>query len=236
MTRAEDRGVRDRLDQVAGAPMLRARPWDVIGAAVGAPMVLWGLLGWFGTVGDTGRGIPGFFSAPGAVGIGLVLAASALTLGQIFEGRAHRATGPPVAVLLAGAAAILILGGMIAKPESTTIQSGSVTGLVTAIGQTTALLVGWVKGSGKSVRSANMRAYLAQQAAADEAAVRPPAVVTYPVPDTRSQPPPAGHPSSGYPSSGYPPSGYPPSGHPPSGYLPPGSYPPPNLGYPAAPR
>ena len=61
---------------MAAGALIRARPWDVIGAGLAVPMVLWGFLGWFGTVGDAAGGQPGFFSGTGAAGIGLVLAAA----------------------------------------------------------------------------------------------------------------------------------------------------------------
>src|SRR6476646_9214485 len=101
-----------QLEQVAAGALIRARPWDVVGAGLAAPMVLWGFLGWFGTVGDSAGGQPGFFSGTGAAGIGLVLAAAALTLNQSLEGRPHQRTSPPVAVFLAGAGSIIVLGGM----------------------------------------------------------------------------------------------------------------------------
>ena len=90
------------LDQLAAGALVRARPWDVAGAAFGAPMVLWGFLGWFGTVGDSGGGMSGFYSGTGAAGIGLVLAASAATVHLLLAGRPHRAEAPPVGALLAG--------------------------------------------------------------------------------------------------------------------------------------
>ena len=48
-----------QLDQLPAGAVVRARPWDVVGAALAAPMVLWGFLGWFGTVGDSGGGTSG---------------------------------------------------------------------------------------------------------------------------------------------------------------------------------
>jgi len=159
------------LDQLAAGALLRARPWDVVGAALGVAMVLWGFMGWFGTVGDSAGGTPGFFSGTGAAGIALVLAASALTLNQVLAGRAHEAAAPPVAALLAGAAAIIVLGGMVAKPDSATIQAGSVAGLLTAAAQAIALVFGWLRGSDKSVSAARVRALHAEQAAADQRAV-----------------------------------------------------------------
>jgi hypothetical protein len=203
------------LDDVAGAALIKARPWDVVGAAVGALMLVWGLLGWFGTVGDSGSGVPGFYSGPGAAGIGLVLAASALATNQILAGRAHTSAAPPVSVLLAGAASIVILGGMLAKPGSTTIQAGSVAGLMTALTQVLCLTVGWVKGSGKAVKAAKVAAWQAQQAAAERATA---------LPAMRSTP------QYGSGISGYPPPAppyYPTGAYPPV----PGTYPPP-IGYP----
>jgi len=159
-----------QLEQMAAGTLIRARPWDVIGAGLAVPMVLWGFLGWFGTVGDAAGGQPGFFSGTGAAGIGLVLAAAAVALNQSLAGRPHQRTSPPVAALLAGAASVVVLGGMIAKPDSATIQAGSVAGLLTALSQLGALLLGWLSGSEKSVKEANVRAVQAQQAAADLAA------------------------------------------------------------------
>ncbi|HTZ43905.1 MAG TPA: hypothetical protein VMB79_08565 [Jatrophihabitans sp.] len=159
-----------QLDQLPAGAVVRARPWDVIGAGLGAPMVLWGFLGWFGTVGDSGGGMPGFYSGAGAAGIGLVLAASSLTLTLMLSGRAHDRGSPPAAVFLAGAAVIVILGGMVAKPDSATIQAGSVAGLLTALSQGAVLVRGWLQGSQKSVKAANVRALNAQQVAADQAA------------------------------------------------------------------
>jgi len=158
------------LDQLAAGALVRARPWDVAGAAFGAPMVIWGFLGWFGAIGDSGGGISGFYSGTGAAGIGLVLAASAVVLHQILAGRAHLAETPPVAAMLAAGAAIIVLGGMIAKPDSATVQAGSVAGLLTATGQAVALTVGWLRGSDKTVRAERVRALHAEQAAADLAA------------------------------------------------------------------
>src|ERR1700712_1649498 len=141
------------IDQLAAGALVRARPWDVVGAALGAPMVLWGFLGWFGTVGDSGGGTSGFYSGTGAAGIARVLAASALTLNQVLAGRAHQAETPPVAAMLAGAAAVIVLGGMIAKPDSATVQAGSLAGLLTAAGQAVALVFGWLRGSDKAGRA-----------------------------------------------------------------------------------
>ena len=62
-----------QLDQLAAAAVVRARPWDVVGAALGAPDGAVGLPRWFGTAGDAGAGVPGFFAGTGAAGIGLVL-------------------------------------------------------------------------------------------------------------------------------------------------------------------
>src|ERR1700709_1044966 len=115
-----------QLDQLAAGAIVRARPWDAVGVALAAPMVVWGFLGWFGTVGDSGGGQPGFFAGTGAAGIGLVLAASALTLSHVLAGGPCSRTSPPAPVFLAGVAAIIVLGGLIAKPDSTTIQAGAV--------------------------------------------------------------------------------------------------------------
>ncbi|HEX2902176.1 MAG TPA: hypothetical protein VHO01_01855 [Jatrophihabitans sp.] len=222
-----------QLDQLPAGTILRARPWDVLGAGLAAPMVLWGFLGWFGTVGDSSGGASGFFSGTGAVGIGAVLAAAALTTNQMLAGRAHSRTSPPVAVLLAGIASVIILGGMIAKPDSATIQAGSVAGLLTALTQSAVLVVGWLKGSQKTVKAANIRAVDAQQAAADLAAR-----ASYGSPYTGygngsaqahpGRPGAAGYPPPGYPPGGYPPAGYAPgqAAHPagPAGF-PPGQYP-----------
>ncbi|HEX4727602.1 MAG TPA: hypothetical protein VH298_07380 [Jatrophihabitans sp.] len=160
-----------QLEQVAAGALIRARPWDLTGVGLAAPMVIWGFLGWFGTVGDSAGGLPGFFSGAGAAGIGLVLAAAAVALNQSLAGRPHQPTSPPVAAMLAGAGALVVLGGMIAKPDSATIQAGSVLGLLTALGQAGALVIGWLRGSEKSLKAANVRAAQAQQAAADQAAL-----------------------------------------------------------------
>lgn len=204
-----------QLDQLPAAAVMRTRPWDVIGAGLAAPMVLWGFLGWFGTAGDSGGGMPGFYAGAGAAGIGLVLAAAGLTVNQLLAGRPHERASPPAAVLLAAAAAIVILGGMVAKPDSATIQAGSVAGLLTAVSQGVVLTRGWLQGSQKSVKAANVRALNERQAAADLAASA----------------------SSGYPPGGYPagPAGY--GGQPgwpaTSGY--PAGYPPPTPRYPQVP-
>src|SRR4051795_10479461 len=132
-----------QLDQLPAGAVVRARPWDVIGAGLAAPMVLWGFLGWVGPVGDAGGGLPGFYSGTGAAGIALVLAAAALTMNLLLAGRPHEKNSPPVAVFLAAAAAIVILGGMVAKPDSATIQAGSVAGLLTALTQGAVLTRGW---------------------------------------------------------------------------------------------
>ena len=178
-----------QLDQLPAGAVVRARPWDVIGAGLAAPMVLWGFLGWFGTVGDSGGGMPGFYSGTGAAGIGLVLAAAALTANQLLAGRPHEKASPPVSVFLAAAAAIVILGGMVAKPDSATIQAGSVAGLLTALTQGLVLTRGWLQGSQKSVKAANVRALNERQAAADLAAA-------------------ASQPGRGWPPGGYQPAGY----------------------------
>jgi hypothetical protein len=221
----------DRLEQVAAGSLIRARPWDVTGAALGIPMILWGFLTWFGIVGDTGGGIPGFFSGAGAAGIGLVLAASAVTMTQILSGGAYLSGAPPVQTFLAGAAAIVILGAMIAKPDSSTIEAGSVTGLFTALAQVGALVVGWLRGSDKTVKAANVRALYEQQAAADHVAraraAQPPPWATRGQPETRSPgqyPPAQQYPAGGYPPQQYPPQPYPPQPYPPQPY-PPQQYP-----------
>jgi hypothetical protein len=203
------------LDQLAAGALVRARPWDVAGAVLGVAMVLWGFLGWFGTVGDSSGGSSGFYSGTGAAAIGLVLAASALTVNQLLAGRAHEAAAPPVSALLAGAASIIILGGMIAKPDSATVQAGAVAGLLTAIAQAVALMMGWLRGSGKSVNAANVRALHAQQAAADYAAS-----TAYPNYGPPPYPQPR-YPQPGYPQPSYPqPYGQSPYGQPPYGQAP----------------
>lgn len=212
------------VDQLAAGALVRARPWDVVGAVLGVAMVLWGFLGWFGTVGDSAGGSSGFYSGTGAAGIGLVLAASALTLNQVLAGRAHEATAPPVAALLAGAAGIIILGGMIAKPDSATVQAGSVAGLLTAIGQAVALVMGWLRGSGKSVNAAKVRALRAQQAAADYAASTAyPSYGQPPYPQARSSQP--SYPQASYPRAYGQPAGPPPYGQVPAGQSPYGQAP-----------
>ncbi|HEY2043548.1 MAG TPA: hypothetical protein VGH11_12795 [Jatrophihabitans sp.] len=236
--------VRDQFDQLAASALIKARPWDVVGIALAIPMLLWGFLNWFGAVGDTAGGVPGFFSGTGAAGIGLVLAASALSLTQVLAGRAHVATAPPASAMLAGAAAIVILGGIVAKPDSTTVAAGSVAGLLTAVSQVVALLLGWTKGSGKSVNAARMQAWQAEQDAADNAADRTAArasnalnqagqtgsqfVPGYPAPNQYRQypygPPPGQYGPGQYPPGQYPPRQYPPGQYP-SGQYPPGEYP-----------
>jgi hypothetical protein len=203
-----------QFEQVAAGALIRARPWDLTGAGLAAPMVVWGFLGWFGTVGDSAGGQPGFFSGTGAAGIGLVLAAAAVALNQSLAGRPHEPTSPPVAAMLSGAGALVILGGMIAKPDSATIQAGSVAGLLTALAQAGALVMGWLRGSEKSLKAANVRAAQAQQAAADQAALYGSApygggqYVTGPYGPTyqpvRSYPAP---PAPRYPATQYPPGG-----------------------------
>jgi hypothetical protein len=232
-----------QLDQLPAGAVVRARPWDVIGAGLAAPMVLWGFLGWFGTVGDSGGGMPGFYSGTGAAGIALVLAAAALTANQLLAGRPHERSSPPVSVFLAAAAAVVILGGMVAKPDSATIQAGSVAGLLTALSQGLVLIRGWLQGSQKSVRAANVRALNERQAAADLAAVagqpgrgwppgsyQPTNYGGWPA-TTGSYPAQSSPQGPGYPHApGYPqgPSGYPPGpGYPPAGYPAAGGYPPP---------
>jgi hypothetical protein len=204
-----ERRALDRLDQLAGAALVRARPWDVIGAALAGPMLLWGFFGWFGTVGDAGGGVPGFFGGTGAAGISLVLAASALTLNLVLAGKAHTNSAPPVAVLLAGSAVIVILGGLVAKPDSSTIGAGAVAGLLTAISQATTLTIGWVKGSGKAVKAARVAALVAQQDAADQAGAGRAA---------RPQYGPGGYPQTQYPSATYPQAQYPQAQYPQAQY------------------
>lgn len=202
-----------QLEQLPAGAIVRARPWDVGGVGLAAPMVLWGFLGWFGTVGDSSGGASGFFSGTGAVGTGLVFAAAACTLNQVLAGRPHERTSPPLSALLSAAAVIVILGGMVAKPDSATIQAGAVAGLLTALTQAAVLVLGWLQGSEKTVKAANIRAVDAQQAAADLAAR-----TTY------------GSPYQGYgngSSQPYPPRTAPP-GYAPGygpGYPPPGQYP-----------
>ena len=189
-----------QLDELPAGPVVRARPWDVIGAGLAAPMVLWGFLGWFGIAGDTGGGQPGFYSGAGAAGIALVLAAAGLTTNQLLAGRPHEKASPPVAVFLSAAASVIILGGMVAKPDSATIQAGSVAGLLTALSQCAVLTRGWLQGSKKSVKAANVRALNERQAAADLAALA-------------GQPgrygSPGGYPALGYPGASAVPAGYP---------------------------
>ena len=238
-----------QFEQLPAAAMVRARPWDVIGAGLAAPMLLWGFLSWFGTVGDSGGGTSGYYSGAGAAGIGLVLAAAALMVNQLLSGRPHDRSAPPVGVLLATAAAIVILGGMVAKPDSSTIQAGSVAGLLTALSQAAVLVRGWLKGSQKTVKAANVRALNARQEAADLAAgIGTPGYQAYPAPGYGAPPygavpygaTPYGAPAYGAPAYGAPtyrpstsgqPVGYPQPGYPHSG-PPQGGYPAP--GYPAA--
>ena len=219
------------LDQLPAGLLVRARPWDVIGAGLAAPMVLWGFLGWFGIAGDSGGGMPGFYSGAGAAGIGLVLAATGLTVNQLLAGRPHDRTSPPAAVFLAAAGSLIILGGMVAKPDSATIQAGSVAGLLTALTQGAVLTRGWLQGSQKSVKAGNVRALNERQAAADMAAMA-----------SQQQRYGPGYPT-GYPvAPGYPAAGYPVGAGPPAGYgWPAGSgpagpgYPPPVPRYPQLP-
>ncbi len=191
-----------QLDQLPAGAVVRTRPWDVIGAGLAAPMVLWGFLGWFGTAGDSGGGMPGFYAGAGAAGIGLVLAAAALTVNQLLAGRPHQKASPPVAVFLAAAAAVVILGGMVAKPDSATIQAGSVAGLLTAVSQAAVLTRGWLQGSQKSVKAAHVRALNERQAAADLAASVGPG---YPAGPAGYGGQPGGWPAAGGYSAGYPP-------------------------------
>ncbi|HET6210098.1 MAG TPA: hypothetical protein VFD94_06930, partial [Jatrophihabitans sp.] len=224
-----------QLEQVAAGALIRARPWDVAGVGLAAPMVIWGFLGWFGTVGDSAGGQPGFFSGTGAAGIGLVLAAAAVALNQSLAGRPHQPTSPPVAALLAGSGALLILGGMVAKPDSATVQAGSVAGLLTALSQAVVLVIGWLRGTEKSLKAANVRAVQAQQAAADRAAqygsgqyggaqygggpYQPYRPSGFP------PPPPPRYPAAQYPAAQYPAGQYP-GGQYPGGQYPGGQYPP----------
>ena len=248
----DPRGSGNLLRQLGGAAVLRARPWDVIGAALGAPMIIWGLLDWFATAGDSGGGTSGFYSGTGAAGIALVLAASALTLNLALSGRAHSDTAPPVAVFLATGAAIIVLGGMLVKPSSITISAGAVAGLLTALSQAFCLTCGWVKGSGKTVSAARMAAFTAAQDEADRAASGQPgwqrlpsappgypaagyASPGYPSPGYPGQGYPGqAYPGQGYPGQGYPGQVYPGQGYPGQGYGPPGYPPPPPSGYPPA--
>jgi hypothetical protein len=230
-----------QLGQLPAGPLVRARPWDVIGAGLAAPMVLWGFLGWFGIAGDSGGGMPGFYSGAGAAGIGLVLAAAGLTANQLLAGRPHDRASPPTAVFLAAAASVVILGGMVAKPDSATIQAGSVAGLLTALTQGAVLIRGWLQGSQKSVKAANVRALNERQAAADLAAAasQPPRYgAGYPgYPIAPGYPVSAGYPA-GYPAGmNYPGSGYPTAagGWPPGGGPPGPNYPPPVPRYPQLP-
>jgi hypothetical protein len=202
-----------QLEQVAAGALIRARPWDLTGVGLAAPMVLWGFLGWFGTVGDSAGGQPGFFSA----------------------------------AMLAGAGALIVLGGMIAKPDSTTIQAGSVLGLLTALGQAGALVIGWLRGSEKSLKAANVRAAQAQQAAADQAAlygVGPYGATPYGATPygagqyVAGQYGPSYQPYRSYPAPPaprYPAAQYPPGGPAQSGQYPGWSTSPPAQQYPAAP-
>ena len=224
----------ERVKQLAGAALVRARPWDVVGAALAVPMVVWGLLDWFGNVGDSGGGVPGFYSAPGAAGIALSMAASAVVANQILSGRAHENSAPPVAVLLAIASAISVLGGVLAKPTSTTIQAGAVAGLLTCLTQAVVLAVGWMKGSGKAVKAARVAQWREQQELADRAAADraiPPRIAPGAfVPGLGPGPgypqyPPAQYPPAQYPPAQYPPSQYPPAQSPPMQYPPPPQYP-----------
>lgn len=204
-------------------------------------MVLWGFLGWFGTVGDSGGGVSGFFSGAGATGIGLVFAATAVSAHQILLGRAHTRTSPPLSAFLSAAGVIVILGGLIAKPDSSTIQAGAVAGLLTALVQAGSLTIGWLAGSEKSVKAANIRAIDAQQAAADQAAANPYLGYGNGYPPAR-YPHGYGQPQYGAPQYGQPQYGGPQYGqpygqnHPPvQGQYPPGQYPPPGS-YPYPPR
>lgn len=146
--------------------LLRARVWDVLGAAATVPMVLFGFFSWFGLVGDTG-GEAGFYNGTGAAAIALSVAAGSVALNQMLSGRPHRPQAPPVQAFLAAGSAVVVLGGMLAKPDSVTVQVGSFGGLMVAVAQAILLTVGWVKGSGKTVKAANLRAVDAEQEVAD---------------------------------------------------------------------
>jgi hypothetical protein len=247
MTQSRTPEAPGEVGQFAAAALVRSRPWDLTGAGLALPMLIWGLLGWFGAVGDASSGTPGFSSAAGAVAIGLSLASGALTLNQVLAGRAHQPAAPPVSALLAGAAAVIVLGGMVAKPQSSTILAGAVLGLLTVLFQAAALTIGWLRGSGKSVSATRRAAWLAQMQAveprADESAAsrygaQPPGYPVVPFPGvpytpTVSYPPPAGYPASNSgrsyaadPTGPYPPAGAGP--YPPSPYQPgvPGQFPP----------
>jgi hypothetical protein len=242
-----------QLEQVAAGALIRARPWDVAGVGLAAPMVIWGFLGWFGTVGDSAGGQSGYFSGTGAAGIGLVLAAAAVALNQSLAGRPHQPTSPPVAALLAGSGALLILGGMIAKPDSATIQAGSVAGLLTALSQAVVLVIGWLRGTEKSLKAANVRAVQAQQAAADRAAQygsgqygagqygagqygsgQYGAGPYQPYRPSGFPPPPPRYPAAQYPGGQYPGGQYP-AGQYPGGQHPAGQYPPASGQFPPGP-
>jgi hypothetical protein len=235
MSLSPDTRAGERLQELAGAALIKARPWDVIGAALAVPMVVWGLLDWFGNVGDSGGGVPGFYSAPGATGIALSLAASALITNQILSGRAHLNSAPPVSVLLAIGACIVVIGGELAKPASITIQAGAVAGLLTCLTQAVCLAVGWMKGSGKTVKAARVAQWREQQELADQAAVEragatPVWMPSGPRPMTQYPYPPNSYPPNSYPPGSYPPNSYPPvppaQQYPPSGFYPPAGAPP----------
>ena len=226
-----------QLEQFPAGALVRSRPWDVIGAALAAPMLLWGFLSWFGVSGDSAGGTSGYFSGAGAAALALSLVATAITVNELLAGRPHQRSAPPLPALLAAAAVLLVLGAMIAKPDSATIAAGAVAGLLTAISQAVALTVGWIQGSEKAVKAANVRAFDAQQAAADAAASYPgyggyPGSAGYPNYGNPSYRPGAypvrpGYPAQGYPAQGYPTQGYPTQGNPAQGY--------PGQGYPAQP-
>ena len=222
----------DVLRRVPAGAVVRARPWDVTAAALSLPMVLWGFLFWFGVAGDSSGSIPGYYSGSGAAGIALSLAAGSMALNQILSERAHQASAPPVQVFLGGAAAVVILGGMIAKPDSATIQAGAVAGLFTTVAQATCLTIGWVRGSDKSVRSEALKAWLEQQQAADEAkrAARPqpwsPCIPPY------AQP---GYPQPPYPQPPYRQPPYPQQQYPQQQPYPPQPYPQQQPAYPQPP-
>jgi hypothetical protein len=208
-----------KLDDLAAAGLVKSRAWDVVGAALGAPMIVWGFLSWFGTAGDEGGGVPGFFTGSGAAGIGLVLAASGYALNQILSGRAHETAGPPVSVFLAGAATIVILGSIIAKPVTATIEPGSIAGFMTAALQAGLLTLGWVKGSGKTVKASRVQALAAAQAQADRAASAPQSFAGRYGPAAAVQPT---HPQPGYGQPAYAQPGYGAPGYAQPGYGAPG--------------
>jgi hypothetical protein len=243
--------------------LMKARIWDVLGTSLAVPMLLFGFFDWFGQVGDSG-GESGFYNGTGAAGIALVLAASAVSLNQILAGRAHEAASPPVSTFLSAAAALVIFGGIVAKPDSITLHVGSIAGLLVAVTQAVMLTIGWIKGSGKIVKAANIRAIAVEQEVADAAAAqRAAALAAMQARAAAGQNPwalpggqqgfPSGYPQGVTPGYGqgvapgygqgaapaYPPAPYPqaPGQYPqaPGQYPPAGTYPPPMVGYPPPP-